>query len=95
MDRGAPGEDPEFAQPGWVAASMLVEAVERATADGTPLDWPTLQATLDSFDDESVAGVEGVTWNPDFHFGITKIAVREFNGKKFDVSSFETAPAFR
>lgn len=90
-----PGEDPEFAQPGWVAASFLVEAVKRATANGDPLDWPALQTTLDSFDDESIAGVEGVTWNPDFHFGITKIAVWEFNGKAFDVSSFETAPAFR
>lgn len=90
-----PGEDPDFAQPGWVAASLLVEAVERATANGEPLDWPRLQATLDSFDDESIAGVEGVTWNPDFRFGITKIAVWEFNGEGFDVSSFETAPAFR
>ncbi len=90
-----PGEDPEFAQPGWVAAELLIAAVERATADGADLDWPTLQATLDSFDNESLAGVEGVTWNPEFHFGITKIAVWEFNGKKFDVSSFETAPAFR
>jgi len=90
-----PGEDPEFSQPGWVAASFLVEAVERATADGAALDWPTLKATLDSFDNESIAGVEGVTWNPDFRFGITKIAVWEFNGDAFDVSSFETAPAFR
>lgn len=90
-----PGEDPDFAQPGWVAASFLVEAVKRATENGDPLDWPTLQKTLNSFDNESIAGVEGVTWNPDFRWGITKIAVWEFNGKGFDVSAFETAPLFR
>ncbi|MEO7349651.1 MAG: ABC transporter substrate-binding protein [Terrimesophilobacter sp.] len=90
-----PGEDPDFAQPGWVAADFLVEAVKRATANGESLDWPTLQKTLDSFDNESIAGVEGVTWNPEFHFGITKIAVWEFNGEGFDVSAFQTAPLFR
>jgi|GEM_PF-4490654 len=90
-----PGEDPDFAQPGWIAASFLLEAVERATANGEELDWPTLQATLNSFDNESIAGVEGVTWNPDFHWGITKVAVWGFNGTGFDVSGFETAPLFR
>ncbi|MBX3103982.1 MAG: ABC transporter substrate-binding protein [Cryobacterium sp.] len=90
-----PNEDPEFSQPGWVAASLLVDAVKKATAKGKALDWPTLQAALNSYDNASVAGVQGVTWNAESHWGITKIAIWEFNGDSFDVTSFETAPSLK
>lgn len=91
-----PNDDLLFAQPGWVTADFLVQMVKRATDGDEALTWDSLKETMESVNDESLSGAHGVTWSPDFRYGITKAAVRSFNGSEFEtVTDFETLPGFR
>jgi branched-chain amino acid transport system substrate-binding protein len=82
-----PDRDPSFGQPGWVTASMLIEAVRETTAGGAPLTWEGLRATLLSWENKDVDAARGLTYTEEFRNGATVAVVRQFDGQNFHTVS--------
>jgi branched-chain amino acid transport system substrate-binding protein len=91
-----PDGDIVIGQPGWIAASIFLEAVRQATADGTPLTWEALRDTLESWDDVDIDGAVGLTYTPENHYGLSRALVRRFDGQDWQtVQDWELMPGFR
>lgn len=89
-----PDRDPSFGQPGWVTASILIEAVRETTDGGEPLTWEALRETLNTWVDKDVDAAIDLTYNDEFHTGATTAAVRLFDGEGFNtVGEFTRLPS--
>lgn len=72
-----PEGDQNLAQSGWAAAELFLTAVEQTTADGEPLTWEALKATLDSWDQENIGMTVGITYTDGIRTGATQGKVRQ------------------
>lgn len=75
-----PEGDVNLAQSGWAAAELFLTAVEETTADGEPLTWDALKATLDSWDQEDIGMAVGITYTEGIRTGATQGKVRRLEG---------------
>lgn len=75
MEKYHPKVDPVgFAQIGWGAAQVFVEALERT---GDELTWDNFKNALHTFDNWEGSIYESVTFTPENHYGITSLFMTE------------------
>jgi branched-chain amino acid transport system substrate-binding protein len=95
--RGKVRRDGEYFY-GWVGAAVICEAISRAIENVgyENLDGRAIKEALDSMKDFDVYGLASITYKPDDHRGVTKMAVYEVRGGEIvRVSDWREAPSGR
>lgn len=78
---------------GWTAAAIFVEAVRRATSDGSELTWQGVSDALETFDNVDIEAGVGITYSPDQHYGSLRGAITELTAEGWSpVTDFELLP---
>jgi len=83
---------------GWVAGPVVCEAIRRAIENVgyENLDGAAVKEALDSIKDFDVYGLATVTYEPDDHRGVTKVAIHRIeNGKMVRVTDWQEVPSGR
>jgi branched-chain amino acid transport system substrate-binding protein len=83
---------------GWVGAAVICEAISRAIENVgyENLDGRAIKEALDGMKDFDVYGLASITYKPDDHRGVTKMAVYEVRGGEIvRVSDWREAPSGR
>jgi ABC-type branched-subunit amino acid transport system substrate-binding protein len=82
----------------WATAAVICEAIKRAIEDVgyENLDGPAIKEALDGMKDFDVYGLGSITYKPDDHRGIAKMAVYQVRGGEIvRVSDWREAPSAR
>ncbi len=79
---------------GWSNAALFARAFEKLLESGKPLTRASLLEVLETFENETLGGARGVTFEPGDHRGTRKEGIIQFQGGKFVlVRDFEPYPS--
>ncbi len=88
-----PDADVNIALIGNTDAKVFIEALDRATRDGTPLTWPSFQAALETIDQEDIGASVKLSYANGNHIGNTNGRIYKWDGDNWaPVTEFAPLP---